>query len=388
MLKYAILGEINHPRWYLQRMLKLSNIVKSDPSTLEHHAAECLKTVLGEIPFLRPGTAAIQQSSSSSAPDLTLPIEVRGQPWTLVCEVKNTGQPRFVREGAFQLRKYIQALSSHHAYGIFIAPYLSEESAALLREESLGYLDFAGNCFLSFDGVFVERSGSPRTPERRRELREIFAPKASRVLRILFTDANRSWRVTELAERAAVSLGQVSNVRRALLDREWASVDSQGVRLRNPGTILDAWSSAYVAKLADEKDYYTLLHGKELNSAIKGAFASLREGARLLLASFSAAQWLAPFARSAGTHFYADEAGMEALREHLNLERASQGTNVSVAIPKDDSVFVDSCEPVPGLRCTGLLQTYLDLSQAGGRGREAADHLRETRLEPQWSIRP
>ncbi|MGH9494778.1 MAG: type IV toxin-antitoxin system AbiEi family antitoxin [Candidatus Sulfotelmatobacter sp.] len=219
-------------------------------------------------------------------------------------------------------------------------------------------------------------------------MREIFAPKASRILRVLFTDANRSWRVTELAERAAVSLGQVSNVRRALLDREWASIDSQGLRLRKPETILDAWSSAYTPRLAAEQDYYTLLHGKELNSAIKAAFTSLPQGAHLLLASFSAAQWLAPFARSAGSYFYADQLGMEALIEHLKLERASRGTNISVAMPKDDAVFIDSGEPAPGFRCTGLLQTYLDLSRAGDRGREAAEHLRKTRLEPQWSTHP
>ncbi len=360
--------------------------MKSDPSNLEDLAGERLQEVLGGVPFLRPGKPSTQRVSGSRAPDFTLPIEVRGQSWTLACEVKSVGQPRFVREGAFQLRKYLQSLSSQRAYGIFIAPYLSEESAALLREESLGYLDFAGNCFLSFDGIFVERSGAPHTPERRRELREIFAPKASRVLRVLFTDANRPWRVTELVERAAVSLGQVSNVRRALLDREWASTDSHGLRLRKPGTILDAWSSAYAPKLAAEQDYYTLLHGKELNSAMKAAFASLPQGAYLSLASFSAAQWLAPFGRSAGTHFYADEIGLAALSQHVSLERASSGTNISVAVPEDDAVFIDSCEPAPGFRCTGLLQTYLDLARAGDRGREAADHLRKTRLEPQWSM--
>jgi Transcriptional regulator, AbiEi antitoxin, Type IV TA system len=367
-------------------MLKIANSLKSNSSNLEYLAAERLQAALGGVPFLRLGKPSMEQFSGSRVADFTLPIEVRGQSWTLVCEVKNVGQPRFVREGAFQLRKYLQSLSSHQAYGIFIAPYLSEESAALLREESLGYLDFAGNCFLSFDGVFVERSGSPHTPERRRELREIFAPKASRVLRVLFTDVNRYWRVTELAEHAAVSLGQVSNVRRALLDREWASTDSQGLRLRKPGTILDAWSSAYAPKLAAEKDYYTILHGNELNSGIKAAFTSIPQNARLVLASFSAAQWLAPFARSAGTHFYADELGIATLSEHLKLERASRGTNVSVALPKDDAVFIDSCEPAPGFRCTGLLQTYLDLAGAGDRGREAADHLRKTRLEPQWSM--
>src|SRR6185312_6838849 len=333
-------------------MLKIAELMKIDSSNFEDLAAERLQSVLEGIPFVRLGKPLAEPTSGSSAPDITLPIEVRGQSWMLVCEVKKTGQPRFVREGAFQLRKYLKALSSRQTYGIFIAPYLSEESAALLREESLGYVDFAGNCLLSFDGVFVERSGSPHTPERRRELREIFAPKASRVLRVLFTEANRSWRVTELAERAGVSLGQVSNVRRALLDREWASADSQGLRLRKPGTILDAWSSAYTPKLAVEQDCYTLLHGKELNSAIKAAFASLPQDAHLVLASFSAAQWLAPFARSAGTYFYADELGRAALSEHLKLERASRGTNVSVALPKDDAVFIDSCEPAPGFRCT------------------------------------
>lgn len=124
-----------------------------------------------------------------------------------------------------------------------------------------------------------------------------------------------------------------------------------------------------------------------MNSAVAAAFAALPEAGHLTLASFSAAQWLAPFARTAETHFYADKSGTEALRGYLKLERASRGANVSVAIPKDDGVFIDSYEPAPGIRCTGALQTYLDLSQAGDRGREAADHLRKTRLEPQWSIR-
>lgn len=366
-------------------MLKLDSSVKSNRSNLEQLAAEQLHAALESVPFLRPGKSSKEPRSRSFIADFTLPVEVRGQSWTLVCEVKNSGQPRFVREGAFQLRKHLQSLSSPHAYGIFIAPHLSQESAALLRDESLGYLDFSGNCFLSFDGVFVERSGSPHSPERRRELRQIFAPKASRVLRILFTDPNRSWRVTELAERAAVSMGQVSNVRRGLLDREWASVDSQGLKLQKPGTILDAWIAAYTPRLLHKSDYYTLLHGKALDAALKTAFASLAPGTHLLLASFSAARWLAPFARpAAGNHFYADEMGLAALSEHLTLEPASRGSNISVAVPSDDGVFIDSHEPVPGLRCTGALQTYLDLSRAGDRGREAADFLRKARLEPQW----
>jgi hypothetical protein len=369
-------------------MLKHAVPLKSQGLSSEIAAAERLKTALSGVPFLKPGDPFFERSRGSAAADFTLPIEAHGQPWTLVCEVKHSGQPRFVREGAFQLRKYLQGQSSANTYGVMIAPYLSEGSTALLREESLGYLDFAGNCFLSFDRVFIERSGSPHTPERRRELREIFAPKAARILRVLFTDPGRSWRVAELAERATVSLGQVSNVRRALLDREWASTDTHGLKLRTPGTILDAWRSAYLPQVAVEEQFYTLLHGEALLAALKAAFETVSSGRHLLLASFSAAQWLAPFVRTGGTFLYADDVGAVALKKHLQLQNGSRGTNVTIATPKDDSVFMDTSEPVSGLRCTGMLQTYLDLSVAGDRGREAADHLRQIRLEPQWSPRP
>ena len=256
-------------------MLKSAQSVKSPHKGLEHLAAEHLRAALTGIPFLTPQDSSFAHSLDSKGADFTLSVEARGRPWKLVCEVKHSGQPRYVREGAFQLRRYLFSLASDHAYGVFIAPYLSEESAALLREESLGYLDFAGNCFLSFDGVFVERSGSDHRPERRRALREIFAPKDSKILRVLFTDPNRSWRVTDLAKRAAVSLGQVSNVRRALLDREWASIDPQGLKLLKPAKILDEWRAAYTPRLARERHYYTLLHGEALIRALKAAFAEV-----------------------------------------------------------------------------------------------------------------
>ena len=48
----------------------------------------------------------------------------------------------------------------------------------------------------------------------------------------------------------------------------------------------------------------------------------------------------------------------------------------------DYQLILDTVEPAPGVACTSPVQTYLDLSKAGERGREAADHLRQERL--QW----
>jgi hypothetical protein len=49
-------------------------------------------------------------------------------------------------------------------------------------------------------------------------------------------------------------------------------------------------------------------------------------------------------------------------------------------VPKDLGLLADTIEPAPGAVCTSPIQTYLDLSIAGERGAEAAEHLRQERL--------
>ena len=90
-------------------------------------------------------------------------------------------------------------------------------------------------------------------------------------------------------------------------------------------------------------------------------------------ASFSAAQWLAPFGRT-GTHYLmADAEGVQDLRAVLQLAPASKGDNLIIIVPKDVALLGDTVEPAPGAVCTSPVQTYLDLSIAGERGAEAAD---------------
>lgn len=99
-----------------------------------------------------------------------------------------------------------------------------------------------------------------------------------------------------------------------------------------------------------------------------------------MFASFSAARWLAPYARTGSQYFYVDEAGLDALRNALKLSTTAKGENVVVTLPKDRGLFRDAVETASGFVCTSPVQTYLDLAAAGERGREAADHLRQERL--------
>jgi hypothetical protein len=107
-------------------------------------------------------------------------------------------------------------------------------------------------------------------------------------------------------------------------------------------------------------------------------------GEDLLLGSFSAARWIAPFARQSTQYLFASKRGIEIAERHLELQSAARGENVMIWMPKEDDVFSRRIEPAPGIWCAGLVQTWLDLSVSGERGREAADHLLEQTLLPGW----
>ena len=307
-------------------------------------------------------------------------INVSGKPHTLLYQCKSNGQPRYVRTALLQLREYVSRLGKN-VTPILIAPYLSPEAQALCRESEVGFLDLAGNASVVFNGVFIERVVGNKPPAARRELRSFFKPKAAQILRVMLRSPARAWRVTELAEVAGVSLGHVSNVRTALLDREWARVSPEGLSLSEPDKLLDAWRDAYEPPAGRRLRFYTALHGSTFEEASRKALRAPENSGQAVLSSFSAARWLAPYARVSTQYFYADDTGLDRLQELLNLSSASKGENVIITVPKDHGIFRDTMEAAPGIICTSLVQTYLDLTAAGERGQEAAEHLRREKMK-------
>ncbi|TAG74260.1 MAG: hypothetical protein EAZ24_11215 [Burkholderiales bacterium] len=310
-----------------------------------------------------------------------------GETWTLTCDVKQSAQPRQVRDAALRLREYVrqhdQRLNERNTVPVILAPYISLEAAAICSEAGVSYVDFAGNCRLAFGGVFIEREGVPNPNVDKRPLRSIFGPKASNILRVLMREPQRVWKVDELAKAARVSLGQVSNVRRILVDQDLADTDG-GLRLTRPGKLLDAWRVAYKPPTGERKRYYSFKQGDALDAAILSVMNNPIPMPHTVLSGHSAAMWIAPFARSSTRSFYCDE-GMETiLVEGLELTAVEKGENVIIDVIENNDIFTDAIEPAPGRHCTGLVQTYLDLWRSGERGQEAAEHLRKTKIEPAW----
>jgi len=366
--------------------MKPSAILKE--RDFEQHFDLLLRELIGRVPTLKLVSLAREARLSSDSPfraDLIAQVNVDGKTWALVVEEKRSAQPREVRMAVLQLQLYLRNLPNDQPrYAVLMAPFISEESARICSESGIGYADLAGNARLSFDQVYIEKRGPGNPFREKREKRSLFAPRAARVLRVLLTPPLRAWKVTELQEASGVSLGQVSNVRKELIDREWAMANSAGMRITKPEELARAWQNSYKLRPQNRESAYTLLHGEALDEAVRSALAEAGKGEHAVLSSYSAARWIAPYARQATQFFYADKPGAEILKRHLQLQPVSGGENVVIMYPHEDDVFSGRVEAAPGIWCSGWVQTWLDLSVAGERGIEAAEHLLREKLLPAW----
>jgi hypothetical protein len=356
-------------------MLKETCLMKKG----EARAGEALRELLEKIPILQVKGIDAETVSGDWEPDLIAQLLVDGRPHQLICEYKSNGQPRYVRSALLELKNYI-AHRAPQATPVFIAPYISPAVRRLCEEKGVGYLDLEGNARIAFGGVFIERIVADKPVAQQRELKSLFRPKSAQVLRAMLRDPGRAWRVIELSEISGVSLGHVSNVRTGLIDREWARASDDGIVLSEPDALLDAWRDSYTVPSGDKLYFYTPLHGSAFAEAARNALCADSGLGRAAFASFSAAQWFSPYARTGTHYFFADAEGLRKLQAALKLTPTSKGENVIIIVPKDLGLLDDTVEPAPGAVCTSLVQTYLDLSIAGERGAEAAEHLRQERL--------
>jgi hypothetical protein len=366
-------------------MLKPALSVKSIGShEVEPAWSSLLQGLLEASPIVKNVVVAPAPRRVDGCCDGQVDFTIEGEAHRLIVQCKASGQPRYVRAAMSELAPVIFKATGL-TRGLVFAPFISPASRAMLAESSIGWLDLAGNAHVSFPRFHLEISKTERDPfATRREQRSLFFPKSARLLKLLLHKPDDAWRVVELAAQADVSVGQVSNVRRALIEREWAHAETgEGFRLTQPEALLDAWRDDGVQAPSVVLRGHTLKHGRALEAAIEQVFAEVAaQGSQVLLASHSVARRAAPYARVAGEFFYATPGGIALLKRHLNIAPTDKGENVTIFKPTDDGLWQETMNLASKLQGTGPIQTYLDLLSTGERGREAAEHWRAERIKP------
>jgi len=344
-------------------------------------AVSALKKCLGSVPEARVESARYDVPVSQDLTiDMVVRVCLRGERRTLIAEVKASGQPRRAREAIWQLRRILAHARYAAAYALFIAPSVSESTVRMCLEAGVGYLDLAGNCLINLPDLFIERSGADSGYKERGGTASLFSPKSSRVLRVLLSDAHRTWQVQQLAGTAHVSLGLASKVKQGLLDREWIAATATGVRMSRPEELLNAWAESYAYEKSTAVALYSLEGPAETESAI-AAYCAER-GIDYALTGFSGARLTAPRVRyTRATVYVAGE--VDALAASVGLKRVETGANVLLLKPYDEGILFGAAERF-GLRVVSPIQLYLDLRSMAGRADEAADELLHREIRPGW----
>jgi hypothetical protein len=337
-----------------------------------------LERTLDGIPFVEVRRSVMQASLPGAQVDLLLELKIRDSLQKVIVEVKSPGEPRIIRGAIQQLREYLDR--TEDAYPVVAAPYISDDTARVCRQNSVGYIDLAGNLFLNFAQVYIERRNYPNPAVEKRQARSIFSPKSARILRVMLSNPRRSWRVQELAREARVSLGLASRLKERLLDLEYAAEKEDGLALSRPGELLKQWANSYSFRKNKVYDYFSLDEIKELERNLSQYCQG--RGIPYALTLFSGAALVAPYMRYTRGFAYVGNSIRE-VADLLGLKQVSSGPNFSILEPYDEGVFYGSRE-IDNMRVVSDVQLYLDLAGFKGRGEESAEFLFGQRIKPQW----
>jgi hypothetical protein len=135
-----------------------------------------------------------------------------------------------------------------------------------------------------------------------------------------------------LANEAAVSLGQVANVKKLLRDREWIAEGTEGFKLSDPQGLLNEWSENYSCRKNQVRDFYSLKGPEEVEDAVAKACAEL--DMTYAFTGFSAARRIAPAVRRQRAACYLRSI-TDAFLEKTGLKEVTSGATATLMIPYD-----------------------------------------------------
>lgn len=254
-----------------------------------------------------------------------------------------------------------------------ISPYISDRTAQICEENGMGYFDYAGNCWFVGHSIYLSERGNKNPQPKQRSAVSIFERSSvvsSLILRELFADINRVWKLKHLSEKVGCSIGQVSKVMGFLMKNAWAVRTAEGYAVSEPGLVIREWGRVYGRKDAVSYPCYSL----DNISVLEGKLRELKQdtGIESYLTGFSGGVRYAPVVRYNKVHVYmAPEDIREAVR-YLGIKEVESGANM-VIYPLENDCYIKDCRIITGDMVVSPLQVCLDSLQLKGRGEELAE---------------
>jgi DNA-binding transcriptional ArsR family regulator len=290
--------------------------------------------------------------------------------WLIVATVRDSKRPLIAR-GAEEARRGAAAYS--RGIPAVVAPHMTPAGIEAAEEEQVAWFDLAGNGHLELHRFFLHVEGRKAPTRLRRRPLSAFAPRSSRVARVLLIESDQSWTQKELVHLTGLTQPTVSRTLNRL--RELGLVrqaEDRSYVVTSSRDLLDAWSEEYEYRRNQILPIH--LTGAGIGLARHVVDELRRANLRCALTGMPAAWLYDRFSQFRLGSCYVDGPPMDAVRR-LGARIDEEGANFHLVIPFDAGVFFGA-EEVEGLPCVHPVQTYLDLVDLPERATEAAEHLR------------
>jgi hypothetical protein len=219
---------------------------------------------------------------------------------------------------------------------LVMAPWLSERSRSLLKNEGINYLDLTGNVWLELSGMpglFIDRVAKVQGGRSRQSEVNLRGPKAGRVIRLL-ADVTPPYSGFDLASAGRVTPGYVSKILESLEKQALVERTSRGAVERVEwADLLRLRATTYEVFKTNSATFFVAPEGP--NSA-RERLRDTAHPALTLTGSFAAEEFVRVAAPNLLT-LYVEKDPSDLISE-LSLLPADQGANVVLMRPYDDSV--------------------------------------------------
>ncbi|MCJ7632441.1 hypothetical protein MUP77_08620, partial [Candidatus Bathyarchaeota archaeon] len=175
-------------------------------------------------------------------------------------------------------------------------------------------------------------------------VRNIFAGKSPRIVRVLLSNPSKTWRIRELATEANVSVGLASIVTNRLIDMGFLIRDrSMRLKLRKEEELLRRWGAVYDSSTWTHRAYYS--QGTLYDIGRKLAETAKKYTLKYAFTGPFATDLTTQYIRPAEIHMYVtNENGLKKIVDDQNFEIAEIGGNIIFLIADDESVFYGARE--------------------------------------------
>lgn len=363
-----------------------------DAKNLESSLASKLEEILGGIVWFSSIEVMVNPADYERAFDLLAWIALpRGNRIELWVECKDMPRPSRFPYVSLENR-FRQDGSKTVKVPTLAAPYISPRMAEMCEKHGWSWFDLAGNCRITVPELLhIERTGNKPVHSRpKRGDANLSTHESARILRVLMApeNAERRWTQRELRDTCEpkVSLGKVNTLVSYLREQAYLiDPPGGGVRMHDYEGLLKEWRDAYAYKEHRQLNCFTLDDRKSISSKLAdGGWDSSKMAGGACLASFSAADHLAPHVRQSRTWIYVRARDTRDVQKVLGAKEVESGANLVMLEAADEGVFEGVRIGSDGVPTTSALQCYLDLWQAGGRGEEAATAILNQCLKPAW----